>query len=125
MGYIYYRAYRFYEKNKLAIDPHTYAAGVPTLMQAFIVFLLYYLSVRYKFFKPIDGNILIFGVVMLGLYYLNDNYFVGRIELYRKQWSGESDSSKLFKGIAVVVLALGSFIGILLVANDLYKLKSS
>lgn len=123
MNYIYYRAYSFYEKNKLAIDPHTYAAGIPTLMQGFIVYLLYYLFVRYRFIKLIDGNILIYGVVMLGLYYLNDKFFAGRIKSYKKKWSEETNSSKVLKGTVIAILTLASFIGILLVANGLYKLK--
>ena len=122
MNYIYYRAYSFYEKNKLAFNPHTYASVLPTLMQGFVIYLTYFLLVRFHVVLLLEGNLLVYVGVLLGLYYINDNFFFGKIAKYKKRW--RSESLKVVKGVIIAILAVGSFVGILLIANGLHKLKS-
>jgi len=124
LSYVYYRSYCFYEKKGLAINPHTYALGIPTFIEGLVIYFIYYLLVSFNWLPLVNLNGLIFAVFLLCLYYLNGRWFSNKIPSYKKRWKNEKYEFKRLKGVFVSVIAIGSFVGMLMIANAFFKLSN-
>ena len=123
-NYIYYRSYCFFEKNGLALDPHNFAVNIPTLIQVFVINLIYFLLVKAGKVGFIGDKVLIiYPIALVGLYLINDKYFNGRIKKYKRKWNTETGGARIIKGILLALVAVSSFISIFVFANELHKLR--
>lgn len=124
-NYIYYRSYCFFEKNELAFDPHNFAVNIPTVIQVFILNFIYFLLVKSgKVGFLGDLVLLVYPLVLLGLYVLNDKYFNGRIKNYKVRWNHETRGIKLIKGTVLALVAISCFISIFVFANEVHKFRN-
>ncbi|MDX2049287.1 MAG: hypothetical protein SFU87_21055 [Chitinophagaceae bacterium] len=123
LNYIYYRSYCFYEKNKLAIEPHTYAIAIPLFIETFIIFLTYYFLLVQNVIPFIKINGWLYAIILICIYFLNDKFFSGKINSYKVRWRIESPFLKLVKGIIITISAVASFSGIFIIANLLHELR--
>jgi hypothetical protein len=123
LNYIYYRAYSFYKKNGLAFDPHTWATVIPTFMISSLLYALYYIGVRKKIFPWMQGSFIFYAVFLLGLGFIMDKAFRNKINTYNRRWDKETGTPRMIKGILVAIIAVASFLGVFIFANEVRKLK--
>ena len=124
LNYIYYRTYSFYKKNGFAFEPHTWATVVPTFITVFLLYLIYFIGVVQRLFPKVQGSVVFYAVAFLGLNYIMDKIYEDKFNSYKRKWDKEPRSIRLIKGIVVAVLAIGSFIGLFVIVNELRKVKS-
>jgi hypothetical protein len=124
LNYIYYRAYCFYKKNGLAIEPHTWATVVPTFIIAFLLYIIYYIGVVQKVFPKVQGTVFFYAATFLGLNFVMDRVYEDKYNSYKSKWDKEQGSRRFIKGIMIAVLAIGGFIGLFIIVNELRKIKS-
>ena len=122
IDYLYYRSYCFYKKNRIAIEPHTWAVVVPTFIVSFMLFFLYYILVLFKICINITGSAFIYVIVFFITDFCFDKIYENKIHSYNKKWANENKQTKFIKGILIALLAVVCFIGLFVIANNLHKL---
>ncbi len=123
LDYIYYRVYCFYKKNGFDVEPHVWATVIPTFIIVFLLNFIYYLGVKKGFFPWTQGSFLFWAIVLLGLNFIMDKVYSNKINTYRKKWDKETGTLRLIKGLLIAVVAIASFYGVFILANELRKLK--
>jgi hypothetical protein len=125
INYLYYRAYCFYKKNRIAIEPHTWAVVVPTFIVSFTLFFLYYILVLFEICINIPGSTFIYASVFLITDFFFDKIYKNKIQSFNKRWDNENEQARFIKGILIALLAILCLIGLFVIANNLHNLKKS
>lgn len=123
LNYVYYRVYSFYKKNGFDVEPHIWATVIPTFIVAFLLNAIYYLGVRNGILPWSQGSLVFYAIVLLVLAFIMDRAFENKIYFYSKRWDKENGGIKTLKGIVIAIIAVGCFVGVFVIANELRKLK--
>ena len=121
LNYIYYRAYCFYKNNGLAFEPHIWAIVIPTFITAFLIYLVYYIGVVQKIFHKVQGDIILFGITLLGLSFIMDKVYKDEFIFFQRKWDKEQGKTRFIKGILIAALAISSFFGLFILVAEMRK----
>lgn len=120
--YLYYRSYTFYRDRLHAFDPHTYASGIPMLIQISILTTILYLLNYFSIVNLGISNGWITGGIALVIYSLNDRYFKGRFNEFEKKWRNEEKNRRVLSGYFLLIMSLSFLLNIFFIASRFHKL---
>ena len=120
--YLYYRSYTFYRDRLHAFDPHTYASGIPMLIQISILFTILYVLNYFNIIDFVISNGWVLGGIVLLISFLNERYFKGRFYEFEKKWRHEEKGGKVIRGYFLFFTSLIFFLNIFFIATRFHKL---